>query len=180
MTDLSELGKHNIHNTSLFSLNGSNTLARIINIHDGDTITCILPCFNNYYKFNIRLNGIDTCELKSTDPILKEKALSAKKRLFQYISDVPYTSTTNIIDFFDKHIVFVWLECKNFDKYGRLLADVFKVNIGCADGDLKLQPSLSDLLLKEKLAYEYHGERKLTEQEIKDLFIEEENNHCLQ
>ena len=63
------LNNYNINNTPKFSLSllfkDELVKARVVNIYDGDTITCILPINNKYYNFKIRLAGIDTCEIKS-------------------------------------------------------------------------------------------------------------------
>ena len=48
--------------------------------------------------------------------------------------------------------VFVWIECFDFDKYGRILANVYK-----KEGDI----SLSNILLESRLAYIYDGGKKL-------------------
>lgn len=162
---MNNLEKYNIYNTSKFSLNGVSTIARLVDIIDGDTIICILPCFNQYFKFHIRLDGIDTCESKSTDNYIKKKAIDAKNRIFEYISDYTLTKDLNIKEYLYQNYITVWLECKNFDKFGRVLADVFKTHNNECIG----QP-ISQILLNEKLAYEYHGEHKLTENEIKYLF----------
>ena len=55
---------------------------------------------------------------------------------------------------------FVWVECLDFDKYGRLLANVYNLNT-----EIKSDNSFSSILLKEKLAYVYNGDTKLTEEE---------------
>lgn len=161
MENYYELQKYNIHNTHKFSLNGFSTIARLVDIIDGDTIICIIPCFGKYFKFHIRLNGIDTCESKSLDSFIKNKAICAKNKIFEYICE---NTTLNFKDYLFQNCILVWLECKDFDKYGRLLANVFKTHNNKSVGQ-----SISELLLSEKLAYEYHGERKLTEDEIKKL-----------
>jgi len=51
--------------TPEFTLNGLNTKGRLVNIIDGDSVSIVLPVFNNFYKYNIRLSGIDTCEMRS-------------------------------------------------------------------------------------------------------------------
>ena len=51
----------------------------------------------------------------------------------------------------------MWIECVDFDKYGRLLTNVFL--------NKEDDKSISDILLEEKLAYKYNGDTKLTEEE---------------
>ena len=51
--------------TPYFSLQDVNTYGRLVDIYDGDTVKVILPVMDRYFKFDVRLNGIDTCEIKS-------------------------------------------------------------------------------------------------------------------
>ena len=73
--------------TPELSINGLKSYGRLIDIYDGDTIKVILPTFNSYYKFTIRLNGIDTCEIKSKDKVLQENAIKARDRLFELLTN---------------------------------------------------------------------------------------------
>lgn len=149
---------YNINNTSFFSLKGKSMYGRVVNVLDGDSIIAIIPLFNNYYKFYIRLSGIDTCETKSKDPELRNIAMLAKRCLFKMITgnELHDDSKEEIIKSLDKEVYTVWLECLEFDKFGRLLANVSQTNTS---------ELFSDVLIKNKLAYEYHGEKKLTEEE---------------
>lgn len=139
-------GKH----TPFFSLKGLKTYARVVGIHDGDTLTAVFPFYGNYYKFNIRLRGIDTCELRSRNIQIKAIAEKARDRLTSLITG------QDTFDF-ESQVCLIHLSCHEFDKYGRLLCDVYSL----------LQPytSVADVLLIEKLAYVYNGNRKLSEEE---------------
>jgi endonuclease YncB( thermonuclease family) len=135
-------------NTPELVLNGIKTLARVVKVIDGDTITVVIPLFDSFYKYNIRILGIDAPELHSTNVILKELALKARNRLVELIGDGSD---------FETNVHLVYLECKEYDKYGRLLCDVYT---------REKTTLLSNVLLNEKLAYEYSGKRKLTDSEI--------------
>ena len=111
------------------------TYARVVNVHDGDTISVIFKFAGSYCKFTVRLDGIDTAEINGE---LRKVAIKARDRLNEFIQQSDS---------------FVWLECKGFDKYGRVLADVW---------DLHKQTCFGKQLLNEHLAYEYHGKTKLT------------------
>jgi len=141
--------------TSLLSFDGINDYSRVIDIIDGDTIVVILQFCCKYYKIHVRLNGIDTCEMKSKNEYNKEKAINAKNRVFKILTGKDEVEF--IDDFFEKNIIIVWIECKKFDKYGRLLANIY-----AQKGDEK---SLSTYLLEEYLAYKYTGGKKLSEEE---------------
>jgi micrococcal nuclease len=82
----------------------------------------------------VRLNGIDTPEMKGKDVLEDEKEAAKAAREFVY----------NLV--FNKY---VRLENVESEKYGRLLADVYI-------GDIHL----NQLLLKERYAVKYDGGTK--------------------
>jgi len=145
--------------TPQFTLNGINTYARLVDVYDGDTITCIFNAFQNkFYKFNIRLNGIDTNEIKNTNPDLKKKALEARKFILEKLCACDLEvdcSRHEIQDYLKKNVIIIWLKCYEFDKYGRILGDIFKSK--------DVSESISNMLLKQNLAYEYYGGTKQKE-----------------
>jgi endonuclease YncB( thermonuclease family) len=157
------MDKYNDNNTNLFSFNGLNCMSRVIDITDGDTIKTIIPFKDEYYKIIVRLNNIDTCETRSKCEENKKIGLDAKKRIYNLI-------TGKTIDIIDKKFIKnelnnnfyqVYIKCYDFDKYGRVLADIYI----SPDND----ESFSSILIKEKLAYIYTGKTKLTEKEQIDL-----------
>ena len=161
---LEEIFKNYDNNTTPhFSLNGQKLWGRVVSLYDGDTLTIALNVFTGVYKFSVRMNGIDTCEMKSKCDKNKELAKSARSRLLSLITekDISETSTWNdrrkINNILNKGMYFVWVECLDFDKYGRLLANIYKDEISTEN--------FSQILIKEKLAYQYKGDTKLTEEE---------------
>ena len=111
---------------------------RVIKVYDGDTITITskLPIKKSpLYRFSVRLNGIDTPEMKGSGVTDDEKnaAHSAKEFVSNLILN-KYVSLKNIQN----------------EKYGRILADVYI-------GDIHL----NQLLLKEKYAVAYDGGTKI-------------------
>lgn len=174
MTDLNNNSKHleeifkNYDNstTPYFSLNGQKLWGRVVSLYDGDTLTIALNVFSGVYKFSVRMNGIDTCEIKSKNEKNKEIACFARSRLLSLITgkDVNEMSMLNdrrkINNFLNKGMYFVWVDCLDFDKYGRLLANVYQ--------DENTSECFSQILIKEKLAYEYKGDTKMTEEEQVD------------
>jgi len=161
--EIQELYKEYDNNTNNFTLNGQKLWGRVVSVYDGDTLTVVLNVFGGFYKFSIRMNNIDTCELKSKNIKNKELACIARSRLLSLITekDISETSTLNdrrkINNVLNKNVYCVWIECLDFDKYGRLLANVYTNETS--------QESFSEILIKEKLAYEYKGDTKLTEEE---------------
>lgn len=156
--------------TSYFTLDGVNTYGRLVDIHDGDTCKIILPVMDQYYKFNVRLNGIDTCEINSDNPENKNKSLQARDKICQMIQEMQemqgkgsekiiFKSQKEIKEYLRSIVCIVFVKCYGFDKYGRLLADVFIDN-----------KSISEILINEKLAYAYDGGKKLSETQQLEIF----------
>ena len=146
-------------NTPLFSFNGVNGMSRIVDITDGDTIKAIINFKDDYYKIIVRLNNIDTCETKSKCEENKNLGINAKKRLYNLITNK--TIETNDKKLIKKELndncYLIYLKCYDFDKYGRVLGDIYK-----NEND---NISFSSILINEKLAYIYGGKTKLTEKE---------------
>lgn len=152
---------YTIDTTPAFTLPVTDTLARVVNIYDGDTITVVFPVFEKYYKFSVRLAGIDTCEIKSKDPANKKLALKARDRLFSLSTrHDECTDTDGIKRYLNDNVVVVRLFIQGYDKYGRLLCKVTS-----PDGHM----DFADILLNESLAYKYTGETKLCEVDQKRL-----------
>jgi len=111
---------------------------RVIKVYDADTITIAskLPYVESpLYRLPVRLNGIDTPEMKGKDVSNDEKEAAKSAREFVY----------NLV--FNKY---VRLENIQSEKYGRILADVYI-------GDIHL----NNLLLKERYALKYDGGTKI-------------------
>lgn len=159
---IQRLSTQTFTNTPLFSLQGVDTIARVVNVKDGDSLTLIIPYNDTFYKFNVRLHEIDTCEMNSTIKENKTRALQARNRVLILIGAIPdselniqYTRQ-DIITMLTTKPFIVRVHCYKFEKYGRLLAEVFPYNS---------KESLSTSLLKEKYAYKYGGGKRLSEQQ---------------
>ena len=116
-----------------FTFNNYKTIIKIIKVIDGDTVTGIFKFKDSFYKYNFRINGIDTAELHSKNENEKNKGLNAKDYLYNLI--INKTLFANFLD---------------FDKYGRIL-----VNIYLNDKDL-----ISDHLIQGGYANKYDGKTK--------------------
>jgi endonuclease YncB( thermonuclease family) len=151
--------------TPELSINGLKSYGRLVDIYDGDTVKIVLPVFDSFYKFSIRLNEIDTCEIKSKDKVLQENAIKARNRLFELLTNnkVDAVNSINgkndIKKALDAEVYLVWVECDSKDKYGRILANIYK--------DKGSTKSVSEILIEEKLAYRYGGKTKMTDEMIK-------------
>tara|TARA_B100000524_G_scaffold30010_1_gene14913 strand:+ start:5873 stop:6370 length:498 start_codon:yes stop_codon:yes gene_type:complete len=86
---------------------------KVIKVYDGDTITISAkvqgdPLGPTYYKWSVRFRGIDTPEIKGKTQDEKQAAIIARDALSNKI--------------LNKKIL---LKDVKYDKYGRLLADVY-------------------------------------------------------
>ena len=111
---------------------------RVIKVYDADTITIAskLPYDESpMYRLSVRLNGIDTPEMKGKGVLDDEK--EAAKHARDFVSNLVSNK-------------YVTLENIESEKYGRILADVYIGNI-----------HLNELLLKEKYAIKYDGGTKI-------------------
>ena len=116
----------------LFTLNGLKMSARVTDVYDGDTVKVIFKFKDIFYKWNCRLLGIDTPEIRTKN--LKEKEFGLKTR-----------------DFLRSEILnkIVTVKCYEFDKYGRLLVNIY-MNDVC----------INDKLIQHGYAKKYDGGTK--------------------
>ena len=146
-----------------YSISGLKSYCRVLDIYDGDTIIVALQVHDNCYKYTVRMLGIDTCELNSKNINIKLRAIKARNTLIEYIIkptepiDVTKYNKQTIKDIFAKNIYLVWIECSFFEKYGRLLANVY------INHDDKY--TLAEKIINIKLGYYYDGNKKMSEKE---------------
>lgn len=107
----------------------------VVKVYDGDTITIAakMPYSNSpLFRFHVRLDGIDTPEIKGKN--LEEKMLAKEAR------DAISTICMNKM---------VTLKNVKNEKYGRILADVYCENI-----------HLNEWLISQRYAIKYSGGTK--------------------
>lgn len=127
-------------NTEYMTFKGQEFEAKIVHIYDGDTMHVVFHALGDYYRWNCRVMGVDTPELRTKN--LKEKEMGYKVR------DILKSHLLNQI---------VRIKCDEFDKYGRLLIDVYVPDH--MDNPKKSQ-MLSTWLIEHKYAYAYGGGTK--------------------
>lgn len=133
------------------------TYARVASVYDGDTITIAVTKryffkSNRIYAFKVRIARIDCPEIRGSSEDEKKVALIAKEFVRFRLEDQV-----------------VKLQINGYDKYGRLLAEVFyKEHAQQNNLSQNILPNLfksyssnlSDELLKANLAVEYKGGTK--------------------
>jgi endonuclease YncB( thermonuclease family) len=149
------------YDTPEFSLQGKKCWARCVSIYDGDTCTLVIPFQGQMYRFSTRLHGIDTSEMKSKDAACKERALKARNRLLELVTQKPVENQNmtkkEIQKLLAEDVYLVWIECFELEKYGRVLLKMYV--------DSEEAKSFGEILVEEKLAYSYFGQTKMTETE---------------
>ena len=136
------------YNTPMFSLHGLKTTARIVDIVDGDTVYLVIPLFNTFFKFNCRILGIDTCEKNGEN---KQLGILSTNFSYEFFTGQKGLSRKTVRFALCEQCVLVDIECYEFDKYGRLLVNIYFNGI-----------SFATELLNQRIAYVYNGGKKLT------------------
>ena len=122
-----------LKNTKVFGFKDFTVDAKVVKVYDGDTCTCVFDTFNmGLYRHQIRLNGIDTAEIKSKDADVKALALRTR----DFVADLILNKI-------------VQLTCEGSDKYGRILG-IIRIDGVC----------INDLLIEKKMALPYDGGTK--------------------
>lgn len=120
----------------MLSFKGQRFNCKVVSVYDGDTIKVVFPIFGTdsmkLYKWNCRINGVDTPELRTRNALEKEHGYLVRDKLREKILGKV-----------------VYVVCDTFDKYGRLLINVF------IDG-----VDISNWLIDNEYAFKYDGGKK--------------------
>lgn len=150
-----------------FSLCGQTILGRVVETYDADTCKIVLPVMGSFFKFICRLNGIDTPEMKPR----KDKqnrdneiiwAKKARAELLKLICQSPQSTVFDNLDIKKEEIInelqnnknLVTVKCLEFDKYGRLLVELFPVAV-------ESSKSFNQTLIDKNFAVSYEGGKKI-------------------
>ena len=123
-----------VKDAPLFSLEGQELKAKVVSVYDGDTVKCVFPLKDTLYKWNCRLSGVDTPELRTRNKTEKKFGYTVRDNLRDKILNKVVT-----------------LKCGEFDKYGRLLAEIKCEGDSC---------TINKWLIDKDYAFEYHGGTK--------------------
>lgn len=125
-------------NTENFSFKNKTFEAKCVKVYDGDTITVVFMVFGEFYKFNVRMEGYDSPEMK---PKTKDTELKNKEKKWAVASrDLLANMIMNKI---------VLLNCKGFDKYGRVLGTIELNGI-----------NINNIMIERGYCRPYNGGRK--------------------
>ena len=151
------------YDTSEYSLNGINMYGKVVNVYDGDTVNIVFKVNNTLIKYNCRLSGIDSPELcpkNIKDPKKKEQeikcATDTRNYLINRVSGQKIegiVSKNDIKELCGRAQKLVWVKCYDFDKYGRLLVEIFENN----NTDTI---SINQEMINNKMVIAYDGGKK--------------------
>lgn len=140
--DVCEILKNCDRKTKKFSLEGQTKLCKVVSVYDGDTCNVVFDHNGVINRWNVRMNGYDTPEMRPSKKLpnrdeIKQKAIKSRDFLKSLICNKDQL---------------VYIKCGEFDKYGRLLGEIY---INENDED-----SVNSLMIKTGHGYEYHGGTK--------------------
>ena len=125
--------------TKMFSFEGRECLGKVVDVYDGDTVKIVFPLSEKeperLYRWNCRLINVDTPEIRTKN--LKEKAYA------KVVRDKLREKILNKL---------VYIKCLDFDKYGRLLVEIF-------DNE-KCEECINNWLILNEYAKKYDGGTK--------------------
>jgi endonuclease YncB( thermonuclease family) len=103
------------NNTEMFSLNGKFKLCKVVDVYDGDTCKVVFKAKGKIYRWNVRMYGYDSPEMrvslsKPDRELIKARAIEARDHLINLVQ---------------KPNQLVYIRCGEFDKYGRLLGTLY-------------------------------------------------------
>lgn len=95
--------------------------ARLLKVFDGDTVTVALPIGQEsaLARVNVRLNGIDACEMHGPN---KENGKVARMMLLRALNVPTDPSGEYNEHFICDNNIRIDVNCLDFEKYGRILA----------------------------------------------------------
>ena len=136
-----ELEKCN-NSIELFTLEGEYKLCKVVDVYDGDTCKVVFDLNGCLNKWNVRMEGYDSPEIRisKNDPEREEKkkkAIEAKKYFKNLVMN-------------DNQLVYI--KCGKFDKYGRLLGKIYLNKNDTI--------SVNELMINQKYGYVYYGGSK--------------------
>tara|TARA_B100001142_G_scaffold144962_1_gene145903 strand:- start:7817 stop:8251 length:435 start_codon:yes stop_codon:yes gene_type:complete len=117
-----------------FSFKDTTKEAKVVSVYDGDTVKVVFPLQEKLYKWNCRLAGVDTPELRTRNKLEKTHGYLVRDKLREKI--------------LNKVVI---IKCFEFDKYGRLLISIY-----CDDDKL----SINQWLIDNDYAFKYDGGTK--------------------
>lgn len=115
-----------------FTLKGHKCRAKVVHVYDGDTVHLVFEFLGQMFKWHTRIAHVDTPELKTKNQEEKKMGYEARDKLRELIDN-------KLVD----------IVCLDFDKYGRVLAEITYNN-----------ERVDEWLIKNGYAKSYEGKTK--------------------
>ena len=129
-------------NTPEFRLSCDKRVCKVVDVYDGDSCKVVFPHNGEFYRWNIRMNGYDTPEMRPRrNKPNRDAEIAAAKKSRDYLKSLIMNPDQ-----------LVYIACGDFDKYGRLLGTIY-VN----ESD---EQSVNDLMIANGHGYAYDGGTK--------------------
>ena len=126
-----------------FTFDGTNTLAKVVDIYDGDTCTIVFKFNGQFIKHKTRAYGYDTHEMRPSKQLAnRDIEIENAHRQKEAFKQLVFYNDDGIVN----------VELKGFDKYGRILAIYY--------GKDKTK-SLNEIMVSEHGAKSYFGGTKI-------------------
>ena len=74
----------------MLSFKGDEVECKVVSVYDGDTIKVVFPLGGHMYKWNCRISGVDTPELRTRCKLEKQKGYEVRDKLRE-------TNNTNLL-----------------------------------------------------------------------------------
>ena len=76
------------NDTPIFSLEGTYCKCKVVNVYDGDTCKVVFPLHDKMYRWNVRLTGYDTPEMRpSRSKENRDEEIKAAKIARDYLKN---------------------------------------------------------------------------------------------
>jgi len=147
---------------SEYSLKGLYTQGKVVYVYDGDTVHIVLSINKQLVKYNCRLLGIDSpeiCPKNSKDQKAKNMEITSAVKSRNFLINkltgqvtIEGISKREIKDLCGQSRKLTWVKCHDFDKYGRLLVELFENQTDSL--------SINQIMVKQSYAVEYDGGTK--------------------
>ena len=152
-----------------FTFAGTTHTAKVVSCYDGDSFEAAMYIGDKLWKFDCRMSGYDSPEIKplktsANREAEKAAALRAKTALLSFVCDgvnASRTYTNKELDALVKqNKKLIELQCKEFDKYGRLLVEISITSITSAAAAAISSSTVNAWMVTNKYGYEYTGGTK--------------------
>lgn len=154
--------------TPAFTFAGTTHAAKVVSCYDGDTFEAVMYIGDKLWKFDCRMCGYDSPEMKPLKTVANREAekiaaLRAKIALLSFVCDGieptrPYTNK-ELNELVKRNKKVIELDCKEFDKYGRLLVEI-NIPQQSEGKDVGSAGTVNDWMIANNYGYKYTGGTK--------------------